>query len=520
MTYINGDVAQMIRFLQILVVTGLLSLSTFESVGLAAELPSSGSPTQNMKVDKPKPNILLIFLDDFGWKDTSYMGSDFYETPHIDKLASGGMVFTDAYSCAANCAPARASLLSGQYTPRHEIYNVGTSPRGKLQHRRLEHIAGVDTLDSKIKTWAHQLQTAGYETATMGKWHLSDDPIPYGFDLNIGGTHSGGPPKGYYPPHGKAPGLGDAPKNEYVTDRLSDEACKFVRANKEKPWMLYLTHFAVHTPLHPKKELVAKYEAKQPGQLHDDVRMATMIQAVDDGVGKIMATLDELELTSNTVVMFYSDNGGYGPATDMDPLKGYKGTYYEGGIRVPFCVSWPGQVKPGTRSPEPITGVDMYPTLCEMAGAELPADQNLDGVSLVPLFRGAVKNLDVDGEPRAIHWHFPAYLQAYQVWDEQRDPLFRSRPCGVIRQGKWKLHQYFESGDLELYDLESDVSESNNVASSNSAKANELLRKMEAWRASINAPVPSAPNPGFDEEAHAQAISAKISKRKKARRKD
>ena len=173
----------------------------------------------SLALAESRPNILFIFLDDFGWKDTSYMGSDFYETPHLDKLAAGGMVFTDAYSCASNCAPARACLLSGQYTPRHKIFNVGTGPRGNAKHRRLLHIPGVKTLDPKIKTWAHCLQDAGYTTATMGKWHLSADPKPYGFHVNIGGTHSGGPPRGYYPPHGNAPGLKDAPKGEYVTDR-------------------------------------------------------------------------------------------------------------------------------------------------------------------------------------------------------------------------------------------------------------------------------------------------------------
>ena len=200
-----------------------------------------------------KPNILFIFLDDFGWKDTSYMGSDFYETPHLDKLAGEGLIFTDAYSCSANCAPARACLLSGQYTPRHEVYNVGTGPRGNAKYRKLEHIPGTTTLRTDITTWAQAVRMAGYRTATMGKWHLSDDPLPYGFDVNVGGTHSGGPPKGYFPPHGKAPGLAEAPADEYLTDRLSDEAIGFIRENKDRPWLLYLTHFAVHTPIRGRK---------------------------------------------------------------------------------------------------------------------------------------------------------------------------------------------------------------------------------------------------------------------------
>ena len=450
------------------------------------------------------PNILFIFLDDFGWRDTSYMGSDFYETPHLDKLAAQGMVFTDAYSCAANCAPARACLLSGQYTPRHQVYNVGTQSRGNAKHRRLLHVPGTNTLDPNIRTWAHQLQAAGYTTASMGKWHLSESPLPYGFHLNIGGTHSGGPPRGYYPPHGNAPGLHDAPPTEYITDRLSDEAIKFVRKNQHQPWALYLTHFAVHTPLHAKKELIPKYEAKSQGKLHDHVAMATMIQAVDDGVGRIQATLEELGLAENTVVLFFSDNGGFGPATDMDPLKGYKGTYYEGGIREPFFVKWPGVIKPGTTSGEPVIGVDVYPTLCQIAQASLPPGQAADGISLVPLLKGEVTSL---GE-RALFWHFPAYLQSYRVWNEQRDALFRSRPCSIIRVGNWKLHQYFEDGGLELYNLKDDIGETTDLSKKNRPKTQELLARLEAWRRKVHAPVPKELNPAFDADAEARALKA------------
>lgn len=449
-----------------------------------------------------KPNILFIFLDDFGWRDTSFMGSDFYESPHLDKLASEGMVFSQAYSASANCAPARACLLSGQYTPRHEVYNVGTGPRGKSEHRRLQHIPGVDVLDTSIRTWAHQIQAAGYKTSLMGKWHLSDDPLPYGFDINIGGTHSGSPPRGYYPPHPNIPSLQGLPDDSYLTDYLSDQADAFIRSNKDRPWMLYLTHFAVHTPLDAKKELVAKYEKKKKGDLHDHVAMATMIQSVDDGIGKIQATLEELGLDDNTIVLFFSDNGGYGPATDMYPLKGYKGTYYEGGIRVPFFVKWPGVVAPGSKSETPIIGVDLYPTLIEMTGASLPPGQAYDGLSLVPLLSGAPS---ASMKERPLYWHFPAYLQAYSVTDEQRDRLFRSRPCSIIRVGDWKLHQYFESGDLELYNLKDDISESRNLAGLQPEKANELLEQLETWRRLVNAPVPTQPNPDFDPALEAKA---------------
>ena len=469
----------------------------------------------SLALAESRPNILFIFLDDFGWKDTSYMGSDFYETPHLDKLAAGGMVFTDAYSCASNCAPARACLLSGQYTPRHKIFNVGTGPRGNAKHRRLLHIPGVKTLDPKIKTWAHCLQDAGYTTATMGKWHLSADPKPYGFHVNIGGTHSGGPPRGYYPPHGNAPGLKDAPKGEYVTDRLSDEAVKFITINKDKPWALYLTHFAVHTPLHAKKELVAKYQTKDKGKLHTHVAMATMIQAVDDGVGKIVDALDKLGLTDNTAIFFFSDNGGYGPATDMYPLKGYKGTYYEGGIRVPFFVNWPGVVKPGSKTSEPIIGVDMYPTFCEITGAKKPEGQSLDGVSLLPFFKGEVK----DFGNRPLYWHFPAYLQSYSASGEQRDRLFRSRPCSIIRVGDWKLHQYFEDNGLELYNLRNDIGEAKDLATTNPEKTQELLKQLEQWRKETGAPIPTEANPAYDADAEALALAGKANPKKKGRKK-
>ena len=453
-----------------------------------------------------QPNILFVFLDDFGWRDVSYMGSDFYETPNLDRLASEGMIFSDAYSCAANCAPARASLLSGQYTPRHRIFNVGTRARGDSRYRKLKHVPGPDTLDPKIKTWAHQLQAVGYRTATMGKWHLSKDPKPYGFDVNIGGTKSGGPPRGYYPPHGKrTPGLTDAPQGEYLTDRLTDEAIGFIKENREHPWALYLTHFAVHTPLDPKKELIAKYESKPQGKLHQHVEMATMIQAVDDGVGRIQATLEKLGIVERTVVIFFSDNGGYGPATDMHPLKGYKGTYYEGGIRVPFFVKWPGVVSAGSRSQEPIIGVDLYPTICEVAGAKLPAEQAGDGESLLPILRGETLTFG----QRPLFWHFPAYLQAYRVWNEQRDPLFRSRPCSVIRLGDWKLHQFFEDGGLELYNLRSDIGEANDLSAKHPAKLHELLRQLEDWREQIGAPVPTERNPMYDMRAERRAMTAK-----------
>ena len=464
-----------------------------------------------------QPNILLIYIDDMGWRDVGFMGSDFYETPNLDRLASQSLVFTDAYSCAANCAPARACLLSGQYSPRHKIYNVGTKPRGKSAWRRLEHIPGVDTLDLKNrKTWAQVLQEAGYKTATIGKWHLSDDPLPYGFDINIGGTHSGSPPKGYYPPHPKAPGLEDAPASEYLTDRLNREACKFIEDHHDRPWMLYLTHFAVHTPIQAKKELVQKYKDKPAGKLHDNIAMATMVQSVDDGVGQLLETLKKHQLVDNTVILFYSDNGGYGGGTDMAPLRGHKGTYYEGGIRVPFFLHWPGKVDPG-KTDQPIIGVDLYPTLLEIAGAK-PTDQPLDGCSLVPFAQGRTKQVCPEG--RNLFWHFPAYLESTKrrnLYKEQRDPIFRTRPCGVIRKGNWKLLNFFESGDIELYNLKDDVSESKNVADEYSDIAKTMLNDLKAWQSSVGADMPSRRNPDFSAEEEADAIKKLLNGKRRAR---
>ncbi len=437
-----------------------------------------------------RPNILFIYLDDFGWKDTGYMGSDFYETPRLDALARGGMVFTDAYSNAANCAPARASLLSGQYTPRHRILNVGTGPRGDARYRRLLHVPGVSTLRPDIVTWAEALQAEGYRTGFFGKWHLGPDPMAQGFDVAV--------------EHDRLPGFKRhlGPNGEYLSDVLTERTIGFIRENQARPWCAYLAHFAVHTPLQPKETLLPKYEAKPPGALHDHAVMATMIQAVDDGVGRIVATLEELQLRKDTVIVFFSDNGGYGPATDMDPLWGYKGNYYEGGIRVPLFVNWPGVVAAGQRTAEPVIGLDLYPTFLDLAHAERP-DQPLDGVSLLPLLKGEVPSLAA----RPLFWHFPAYLQSYEAEvDEQPDPLFRTRPCGVVRLGDYKLHEYFEDGRLELYNLREDIREQRNLVGDEPERARELHGLLRQWRSQIGAPVPTEPNPEFDAEAEARAI--------------
>ncbi len=390
--------------------------------------------------------------------------------------------------------PARACLLSGQYTPRHRIFNVGTRPRGDTKHRRLEPVAGTSDLSSDIVTWAEALQATGYRTGLFGKWHLGNDPAEHGFDVVVQHEKL----KGYQGFKGHVGRDGS-----YKTDILTNRTIDFIRTSHDQPWIAYLAHFAVHTPLQAKPSLLPKYEEKTPGKLHDHVVMATMIQAVDDGVGRLIATLDALGIRDRTVILFFSDNGGYGPATDMDPLWGYKGTYYEGGIRVPFFVNWPGVVAGGQTTAEPIIGVDLYPTLLELAGAERPA-QPLDGRSLVPLFRGTRKSLG----PRPLFWHFPAYLESYrEVTNEQRDPLFRTRPCSIVRLGDWKLHEYFEDGELELYNLADDIREQHNLADSRPQKRAELHELLKAWREKIDAPLP-AENPDHDPAAESAALKA------------
>ena len=443
-----------------------------------------------VQADK-RPNILFIYLDDFGWKDTGYMGSDFYETPNIDRLAKRGMIFTDAYSTSANCAPARACLLSGQYTPRHQIYNVGTRPRGNEKHRRLEHIAGTNKLGLNIITWAECLKQSGYRMGMFGKWHLGPSPKAQGFDVVV--------------EHNKIPGMrGHIGKNgEYLTDLLTERTLDFIGEKSNKPWCAYLSHYAVHTPLQAKNKIISKYQKKGSGKLHRDPVMAAMIQSVDEGVGRLVAKLHKSEQRNNTVILFFSDNGGYGPATDMAPLYGYKGNYFEGGIRVPFFVNWPNRIKGGQKTDEPIIGVDLFPTLLDLSGAKRP-DQPLDGVSLTPFLLGQVQTVG----PRPLFWHFPCYLQSYDVYEEQRDPLFRTRPCSVIRLGEWKLHEYFEDGALKLFNLKEDISEQNDLAKERPAMVRRLHKLLKDWRRDTGAIVPKAFNPKFDKEAEAKAIHA------------
>ncbi|MCH2378836.1 MAG: sulfatase [Pedosphaera sp.] len=440
-----------------------------------------------------KPNIVFYFIDDLGWTDVSFMGSKYYETPHVDQLSKEGMKFMSAYANAPNCAPSRACLLSGQYGPRHGIYTVGNSDRGKAQFRKLIPTKNTTVLADRFVTIAESLQSAGYVTATMGKWHLGTDPTTQGFDVNIAGKHWGSPSGGGYHSPYNYPNLVNREKGEYLTDRLGQEACKFIEANKDKPFFLYLTHYAVHTPIQSKPGLKAKYQKKNPVGGHKNAAYAGMIESMDDSIGAVQSTLKRLKLEENTVVIFFSDNGGHGGVTSNAPLRGSKGMLYEGGIREPLVVKWPGVTKPGAVCNEPVIGVDLYPTFLEMAGARRPKNYQLDGLSIAQLLRDSTASLD----RAALFWHFPCYLQGYTP----RHGPFRTTPAAAIRMGDWKLIEFFEDGKLELYNLKEDLSEENDLAKTMPAKTKELHAAMLKWRKSVKAPVPTEKNPLYDPKA-------------------
>ncbi len=436
------------------------------------------------QADSP-PNIVLLYADDLGYGDLGCYGNALHETPVIDQLAAEGLRFSDAYANAPNCAPSRAALMSGQYAPRTGVYTVNSSARGKSKHRMLIPIENRPDLEGDVLTIAEVLQGAGYATAHVGKWHLGADPTEQGFDVNRGGSRAGHP-KSYHSPYKNVP-LDEGPQGEYLTDRLAQEACAFIAEHAEEPFFLYLSFYSVHTPIQGREDLVEHYRAK--GLEGKAAGFAAMVGAVDEAVGCVLGCLEELQLEENTLVLFYSDNGGHGRHSDMGPLRGAKGMLHEGGIRVPLIARWPGRVAPGTTSAAPVIGVDLFPTFAELARAAVPEEKVLDGESLVPLLTNG------DAPRReALYWHFPAYLEG----STQEQGRWRATPGGVIRCGDWKLIENFENGRLDLYDLARDVGETRDLAATQTKRALELLARLRRWRASIGAPVPTERNPEYE----------------------
>ncbi len=435
-----------------------------------------------------RPNIILIVADDLGWRDLGFMGSHFYETPQLDKLAKQSLVFTNGYAAAANCAPSRACMLTGLNTPRHGIYTVGKSDRGNAKTRKIIPTPNTTVLDHRFPTLPAMLQQAGYHTAIIGKWHLSSNPLLHGFDYNRGGTHQGHPPS-YFSPY-KIPTLTDGAPGEYLTDRLTSEAVSFLEENRKKAFFLYLPYYAVHTPLQAPAALVEKYERKPkvPGQANPVY--AAMVENMDMNIGRLLTKLQALGLDSNTLVIFTSDNGGIRATSHQSPLRAGKGSYYEGGIRVPLVFRWPGHIQPGT-SAVPVTNMDFFPTLLNLLSINTNAPE-LDGQSILPVLQGGTM------AARPLFWHFPVYLEAYnRQEDEARDPLFRTRPGSCVRYGHWKLLQYFEDNDLELYNLQTDPGEQHNLAASQPQMLAKLKGMLEQWQQAAKAPIPRQRNPQY-----------------------
>jgi arylsulfatase A-like enzyme len=435
-----------------------------------------------------RPNVIYLNADDLGVMDVGFMGSKLYHTPNLDRLANESMVFTDGYAPAANCAPSRAACFSGQWAVRTGVYTVGTSERGDAKDRMLIPTPNRMHLKDEVITIAEEFKKAGYRTAQLGKWHLGEDPTTQGIDINVGGDTRGAPPS-YFSPY-KNPNLKDGPKGEYLTDRLTDEAITILEKFKDDPFFIYFPFYSIHTPLQGRPDLKKKY--KNNKQVHADY--AAMIECLDENVGRLMSALDELGLRDNTIVLFSSDNGGIRKLSKQDPWRAGKGSYYEGGIRVPITVRWPGVVEAGSTCSVPVTGLDFYPTFLDAIGASPSPGKVLDGRSILPLLTGKI----LFPKGRTLYWHFPIYLQNYAGEEDQsRDAKFRTRPGTVLRKGKWKLHEYFEDGTLLLFDLENDPGETKNLAQEKPKKLKVLKNDMYAWREQTQSPVPTRRNPKY-----------------------
>lgn len=439
----------------------------------------------------PQANIVFIMLDDWGWQDAAFMGSDYYLTPNIDKLANTSYRFNQAYSASPNCAPTRAAFMSGQYSQRTGIFTVKSAARGKSQHRRLIPPTNNTVLADDVITLAESLKNAGYETAFMGKWHLGagdeGGPLVQGFDINIAGNHTG-TPKSYFSPYKNAT-IEDGPKGEYLPDRLSQEAANYIKADHEKPFFLYLSHYAVHTPMKAPQASINKHKKRQGNKFHNNPIYAAMIEHSDNSVANVLIALEEKGIADNTWVILTSDNGGHHGITQAPDLRGAKGMFYEGGLRVPLLIKAPKQQTQQVIE-TPVSTLDFYPTLLAISQGKLPSKQVLDGDNLLPLLANKAFNRE------AMYFHFPAYLEGGRHSNEH----WRNTPSSMIRMGDYKLIEYFEYGQLELYNLANDLKESKNLALIEPQVTAKLYRKLQAWRKNTHAPVPTELNSEFDKK--------------------
>lgn len=450
-------------------------------------------------------NVVLIIIDDLGWTDTGVYGSSFYETPNIDDLAAGGARFTQFYAASPVCSPTRASLMTGQHPARLDLTNW----IGGEQHGLLTQADYIRQLPHAEVTIGEAFRDHGFATGYIGKWHLGREgflPDTQGFDFTFA-VNEAGQPGSYFPPYDNpdwpitdVPDLVGDPEESYLTDRLTDVALQFIETNRDRPFFLVLSHYAVHTPLQAPSEAVQRYEQKA-GRLgpdeaenyeseresstklrQDHPTYAAMVESTDGSVGRILSALSRLELDQRTVVVFVSDNGGlstlirrgFNQATANVPLRAGKGWLYDGGIRVPLIIRWPGRIKAGTMVDSPAMSMDLFPTLLEAAGLPARPNQHLDGTSLTGAMTAGT------GMREALFWHFPHYHGS------------GNRPGGAVRVGDLKLVEWFEDGSVELYDLSGDISERRDLSVERPADTARLLEALRAWREEVGANMPTA----------------------------
>ena len=466
---------------------------------------------ENIRAPKDKPNIIFILADDLGWQDVGYEGAKLFETPNIDKLAADGISFSRAYASGPNCAPTRASLMSGLYTPRHSIYTPGGMSKGDPKYMRLlvpakerkdeelakkasEQVKSINGLNSSFICIPEVLKKSGYVSGRFGKWHLGTDT--QGFDVSSSDGLSGEDlhKKSWY---------GDID----VAENLTTRSIQFMEEHRDKPFFLYLAHWDVHVPWKARKNVIDKYKAKMdtmspdelnelknliPGYSEENVPVyAAMVEAVDVSVKRVVAKVKELGLEKNTIIIFTSDNGGTTNISQLAPLRGTKGSLFEAGVRVPACASWTGQIKPGSKSDTPISSVDFLPTLAKLADAPLPTQQPVDGTDISPIFFGE------QIEDRSLFWHYPLYLtgRGLEFQTPNGTQSWRGFPSTSLVRGNYKMIQFLEDKSYALYDLSKDPGEENNLVDALPEIASQLKKEIINWQKNVNAPIPSIPNP-------------------------
>ena len=442
-----------------------------------------------------KPNVVFLLVDDLGWGDFGCYGAEFYETPNIDRLAKDGMRFTNAYAACTVCSPSRAAILAGQYPARLHLTDwiAGHGrPNAKLKIPDWK-----KKIDHERVLLPEALKEAGYATAFFGKWHLMPNgqpdmkehfPTDHGFDINIGGREWGQPkgPGKYFSPFGM-PNLDDGKPGDYLTDKLTDEAVKFIDGTKrDQPFLLYFSYYTVHGPLMAPPELVKKYEKKAEGfrNIKNEFlnpKRAGMIESLDTSVGRLVAKLEELGISDDTLIILTGDNGGDYDST-TGGLRDYKALAHEGGVREPLIVKWPGKIATGSNCDEPVIGMDFYPTILDFAGLDLRPEEHKDGVTIAPLLTGEKQELEREN----LYWHYPHY--------------HRTKPYGAVRHKDWKLIEFYEEGDLELFNLAEDPNETRNLVDSQPEKTKELLGMLNKWRTDVGAQMPT-PNPNYDPDS-------------------